>query len=67
MSEPFVAKYRNWRGEVAERRITPERVFFGANQWHPKAQWLLVAFDHDKRASRIFALSGFTDLEGAEE
>lgn len=67
MSEPFVAKYRNWRGEVAERRITPERVMFGGTRYHPKAQWLLVAFDHDKQANRVFALSGFIDLEGGGE
>ena len=63
MAEPLVAQYRNWRGEVSQRRITPERIFFRANNWHREPQWLIEAYDHDKQAKRIFAFAGFIDLD----
>lgn len=57
--EPLAVTYRNYRGEVALRKITPQRLWYGATEWHPKPQWLLQAFDHDKAASRDFALADF--------
>ncbi len=48
--------YRNHRGEIATRTITPERIWFGATDWHPELQWFLTAFDHEKLAPRDFAL-----------
>lgn len=48
--------YRNYRGETAERRIVPQRLWFGATEWHPEEQWLLDAVDLEKQASRSFAL-----------
>lgn len=57
--EALTVTYRNWRGEVGERTITPIRVWFGATDWHPEPQWLLEAFDHDKGANRDFALKDF--------
>lgn len=49
--------YRNYRGEVAERRIKASgaRLIFGATKWHPEPQWLMNAFDLDKNAIRDFA------------
>lgn len=48
--------YRNYRGEVSERRVCPISVEFGSNQWHPEPQWLLRAFDLDKGEDRVFAM-----------
>jgi predicted DNA-binding transcriptional regulator YafY len=48
--------YRNYRGETAERKIVPQRLWFGATEWHPEEQWLLDAIDLDKQAPRSFAL-----------
>jgi predicted DNA-binding transcriptional regulator YafY len=48
--------YRNWRGEVAARRVTPVELRFAATQWHPQARWLLVAVDEDRGQRRDFAL-----------
>lgn len=59
-SEPFVATYRNYRGEVSERTITPKRVWYGSTEWHPEPCWLLTAHDHDKGADRDFALADFS-------
>jgi predicted DNA-binding transcriptional regulator YafY len=48
--------YTNWRGETGTRKIIPEKVFFGATEWHPENQWLLHAYDVEKEAFRDFAL-----------
>jgi len=58
--EPLTFTYRNWRGEIAERRAIPRRVYFGATEWHPEPQWLLRALDVDKGAERDFALKDAT-------
>ena len=56
---PLRITYRNWRGEVGERNIIPQSVWFGATDWHPEPQWLLSALDTDKGATRDFALADF--------
>lgn len=48
--------YRNWRGEVGRRTITPVSMRFGHTPWHPEKQWLISAFDHGKGRWREFAL-----------
>jgi len=48
--------YRNYRGEVSERRVRDPQLVFGENDWHKAPQWILVAFDIDKNAERWFAL-----------
>jgi hypothetical protein len=50
--------YTNWRGERSLRRIVPEGIYWGSNEWHPKEQWLLDARDLDKRETRAFAVKG---------
>ncbi len=48
--------YTNYRGETGERKIIPQRIYFGKTDYHPEEQWLLVAFDIDKNAERTFAI-----------
>lgn len=48
--------YTNWRGEYAERNAVPLRVYFGSTEWHPEPQWLMEAYDRDKKEKRVFAL-----------
>lgn len=48
--------YRNWRGEASWRQVIPFYVWFGKTEWHPEPQWLLRAFDVDRRADRDFAM-----------
>lgn len=60
--EPLVARYRNWRGEVRERRIVPRGIWFGVTHWHPEPQWLLAALDVESGETRDFALSGFLNV-----
>ena len=49
--------YTNWKGETSVRHLVPIRIFFGANEWHTREQWLLYAFDVDKNVERTFALN----------
>jgi hypothetical protein len=48
--------YTNYRGETDVRAIIPIKIWFGATDWHPEAQWLLDAVDIKKSANRSFAL-----------
>jgi predicted DNA-binding transcriptional regulator YafY len=56
MTEPLIFQYKNYRGEVTTRIVTPISVRFGLTEWHPEPQWLLLAFDHEKQAEREFAM-----------
>lgn len=56
MMHPVLIDYTNHRGERAERQIIPIRIFFSYTDWHPEEQWLLAAWDVDKKADRLFAL-----------
>lgn len=49
--------YRNYRGEIAERTVTPLHIWWGTTDWHPEPGWLMTAFDHDKQADRDFSLA----------
>lgn len=59
-----VLVYTNYRGERATRRIIPERIWFGATDWHPEPQWLLDAFDIDRGAERSFAIKDVEQFGG---
>ena len=56
MPDPLIFRYKNWRGETAQRRVVPTGFRFGSSEWHPEPQWLLVAFDLDRGQGREFAL-----------
>lgn len=62
--EPITMTYRNWRGEVAERRVVPTSVWYGSTEWHKEPGWFLKARDIDKGEERDFALADcqFADL-----
>jgi predicted DNA-binding transcriptional regulator YafY len=51
-----VITYTNHRGETTARRIRPLGMYFGTTEWHPEEQWLLEAWDLDKRDTRTFAM-----------
>ena len=57
--------YVNYRGEASEREITPLGVLeFKATDWHPEPQWILSAYDHDRKERRDFALADCDFLSG---
>ena len=48
--------YTNYKGETAERTIIPLELWFGSTEYHKEEQWLLKAFDLEKKAERNFAV-----------
>jgi hypothetical protein len=54
--------YKNHRGEEGYRRVMPRSIRFGSSQWHPTRQWLLLAFDLEKRADREFAMADIAEV-----
>lgn len=54
--------YTNWRGETSERQVEMYAVFWGVTIWHPEPQWMLQAFDIEKREHRIFAMRDIKDV-----
>jgi predicted DNA-binding transcriptional regulator YafY len=58
--------YRNWRGEFGRREISPIRLIWGSNKWHPEPQWLIEAWDIGKSEIRTFALSGISGTGNAD-
>ncbi|WP_287310864.1 hypothetical protein [Mesorhizobium sp.] len=54
-TEPLTFHYKNYRGEHSERRVLPRGFRFGTSEFHPKPQWLLIAYDLDKKALREFS------------
>ncbi len=59
--------YKNYRGEVAHRRIIPKSITFTSNEWHPEKQFLLTALDVEKGEDRHFAMKDIQECEGNEE
>ena len=47
--------YKNWKGEIRERRVVPINIEFGHDYYHVPDQWLLHAIDMEKGARRTFA------------
>jgi hypothetical protein len=50
-------EYTNWEGRKTMRCARPISVRFGKSEWHPKPQWLLLAFDIERAAEREFAMA----------
>jgi predicted DNA-binding transcriptional regulator YafY len=48
--------YTNYKGETADRTIIPLELWFGSTEYHKEEQWLLKAFDLEKKAERNFAV-----------
>lgn len=48
--------YTNYKGRRYVRRILPLQLLFQSTPHHPEPQWLVKAYDYEKRAKRSFAL-----------
>lgn len=55
--KPLTFLYKNWKGETRQRIIEPVKIWFGSTEYHPEPQWLLKAYDVEKREHRDFALN----------
>jgi len=57
IKEHYVSfNYKNYKGDFFLRKVQPVEIYFGSTEWHPEPQWLLRAFDFDKKAERSFAM-----------
>lgn len=54
-SQVITFLYRNWKGEIRERRVIPIEIEFTHDDYHFPDQWLMHAIDMDKGARRTFA------------
>ena len=52
-------RYRNWRGEVADRAVIPIRTSVGVSVYHNDGNpcWIMTAIDVEKDEIREFKLS----------
>lgn len=48
--------YTNYRGERGKRVIVPHNIWHGTTDYHPVPQWLMTAWDIEKKALRVFAM-----------
>jgi predicted DNA-binding transcriptional regulator YafY len=55
-------RYRNWRGETAQRSVRVLSVWFGSTRWRPKRQWFMRALDLEDMATRDFAMKDMSDV-----
>lgn len=53
--------YTNWKGETSLRTVVPTFIWYGSTEFHPEPQWLLKAWDVDKKVERDFAMA---DISG---
>lgn len=60
---PLKFIYKNYKGEIGLRIVTPLRTEYRASDWHPDPQWILVAYDHDKGGHRDFAMNDIVRFE----
>lgn len=58
--ESVTIDYTNYRGERSLRQIIPRLPYMTlrATAYHPEVQWILTAFDVEKKAERDFAMAG---------
>lgn len=54
--EPMNILYTNYKTETNIRTIIPKSIYYGHTTYHPEDQWLILAYDTDKNANRVFAV-----------
>jgi hypothetical protein len=59
--------YKNYRGEVAYRKIIPKSIDLISTDWHPEEQWILTALDIEKNAERGFAIMDIKEWTSINE
>ena len=59
--------YTNYKGNRALRRVTPLELYMGQTEHHIEFQWLLKAYDQDKKVIRDFAVQLIHSLQFLQE
>lgn len=59
-------RYKNYKGEIADRSVIPIRTVVKKSQYHNdgKPCWIMVAYDLDKQEKRDFALQDIIQYYG---
>ncbi len=58
--------YKNWKGEIAQRRAKIIRFGFGSTPWHETPQFLMLAMDLDKNEPRKYATCDMSEVKKEE-
>ena len=58
-----IIDYTNYKGERRRRTITPKNIAFKSTECHPQTQWVLHAYDEDKKDFRDFAMANIHSWE----
>ena len=67
LNNPIEIKYKNWKGKVSNRIITPIKLRYGESEFHKGNQWILKAWDINKSAVREFAINDILEYIPHEE
>ncbi len=59
----IAVKYKNWKGEIAIRKIAPAEIYFDSSEYHKDKQWLLKVWDLDKKDYGTYALKDILSWE----
>lgn len=54
--------YVNWKGIKGQRKVEVRKFYYGSTDFHPEEQWLIEAWDYDKKAYRIFAAKDMSNV-----
>jgi len=57
MKKSLKFEYRNWKGRSSLRCVLPTKIYWGSTEYHKQEQWLMEAYDLDKKALRTFAVT----------
>lgn len=58
----IIVEYTNYRGETSRRTIKPLRMWWGNTEYHTENQWMLTAYDCEKKVERDFAWQDMTPV-----
>lgn len=48
--------YLNWKNIESKRFVIPQSITFTSNEYHPTPEWLMKAYDLERKALRTFSL-----------
>lgn len=63
VGDRIVFSYTNWKGTYSKRCVIVKAISFGSVPYHPGQQWILTAFDSDKREDRYFAMKDMFHIQ----
>lgn len=58
----LTVRYKNYRGEVAVRKIVPVKTWWGKTDFHPHEQWILTVWDCERNAQRDYAMQDILEF-----